>query len=103
MCGSTIVQVTHNGHTTSLPLVVTEGNGPTLLGRNWLEALRLDRTNIFRIGNNLSQQQILTQHADVFKEELSICIDTRKRQSMSPVREVSTSTFRNAGESRERA
>ena len=70
MCGSTIVQVTHNGQTTSLPLVVTEGNGPTLLGRNWLEALRLDRTNIFRIGNNLSQQQILTQHADVFKEEL---------------------------------
>jgi hypothetical protein len=24
-----------------LPLIVTEGKGPTLLGRNWLEALRL--------------------------------------------------------------
>ena len=33
-------------------------------------ALRLDWANIFRIGNNLSLQQILAQHADVFKEEL---------------------------------
>ena len=39
-CGSTNVQVTHNGQTLSLPLIVTEGKGPTLLGRNWLEALR---------------------------------------------------------------
>ena len=70
VCGSTMVQVTHNGQTTSLPLVITEGSGPALLGRNWLEALRLDWTRIFRIGNNLSLQQILAKHADVFKEEL---------------------------------
>ena len=69
VCGST-VQVEHNGQTTSLPLVITEGSGPTLLGRNWLEALRLDWRTIFRIGSNLTLQQVLNQHTNVLKEEL---------------------------------
>ena len=61
------------GHTQwALPLVITEGSGPALLGRNWLEALRLDWTCIFCTGNNLSLQQILAKHADVFKEELGV-------------------------------
>ena len=70
VCGSTVVQVEHNGQTTSLPLVITEGSGPTLLGRNWLEALRLDWRTIFRIGSNFTLQQVLNQHTNVFKEEL---------------------------------
>ena len=32
VCGSTVVQVEHNRQTTSLPLVITEGSGPNLLG-----------------------------------------------------------------------
>ena len=54
----------------TLPLVVTEENGPTLLGRNWLEALRLDWRTIFRIGKSLTLQQVLDRQADVFKEDL---------------------------------
>jgi hypothetical protein len=54
----------------TLPLVVTEVNAPTLLGRNWLEALRLDWRTIFCIGKSLTLQQVLDRHADVFKEEL---------------------------------
>ena len=50
ICGSTQVQVVHNEQVLSLPLVVTQGKGPTLLGRNWLEALRLDWRTIFTIG-----------------------------------------------------
>jgi hypothetical protein len=33
VCGSTAVQVEHNGQAKSLPLVVTEGDGPALLGQ----------------------------------------------------------------------
>ena len=36
VCGSTVVKVMHNGQTQSLPLVIMEGSGPTLLGHNWL-------------------------------------------------------------------
>ena len=60
----------HDGQTQSLPLVITEGSGPTLLGRNWLAALRLDWRTIFSIGRDLSLQQVLSQHAEVFREEL---------------------------------
>ena len=71
VCGHTEVQVTHNGQTRSLPLVITQGDGPTLLGRNWLEALQLDWHTIFRVGNNLfTLHEVLSQHADVFKDEL---------------------------------
>ena len=70
VCGTTQVKVVHHEQALTLPLVVTEGNGPTLLGRNWLEALRLDWRTIFRIGKNLTLQQVLDRHPDVFKEEL---------------------------------
>ena len=34
--GSVNVQVSYDGQTAQLPLVVVKGDGPTLLGRNWL-------------------------------------------------------------------
>ena len=70
VCGTTQVQVKHKEQTATLPLVITEGNGPTLLGRNWLEALRLDWRTIFHIGTNLTLQKVLNRHPDAFKEEL---------------------------------
>ena len=64
-----MIQVQHNEQTLTLPLLVTKGDGPTLLGRNWLEALPLDWRTIFHIGSNLTLQQVLDRHRDVFKEE----------------------------------
>ena len=37
-----LVRVEHNGQVADLPLIVTKGTGPSLLGRNWLAALKLD-------------------------------------------------------------
>ena len=70
VCGATQVQVKHNEQTLTLPLLVTKGDGPTLLGWNSLEALRLDWLTIFHVGANGTLQQVLDQHRDVFKEEL---------------------------------
>ena len=70
VCGSTVVQVEHDGQSVPLPLIITEGRGPTLLGRNCLEPLRLNWRTIFKIGRNLSLEQVLTQHVNVFKGEL---------------------------------
>ena len=70
ICGSTQVQVTHNGQTMSLPLIVTEGKGPTLLGRNMLEALQLDWRSIFSIGSSHSLQSVPEDHSKVFRDEL---------------------------------
>ncbi len=40
--GVIMVTVIHNSQSATLPLVVVKGNGPTLLGRNWLSELCLD-------------------------------------------------------------
>ena len=40
--GSTDVQVVYQGQTAILPLVVVKGDGPTLLGRNWLTKIKLN-------------------------------------------------------------
>ena len=78
VCGSTVVQVEHDGQSVPLPLIITEGRGPTLLGRNWLEALRLDSRTIFKIGRNLSLEQVLTQHVNVFRESWESYEDSRR-------------------------
>ena len=58
--------------TKTLPLIVAEGNGPSLMGRNWLSLIKLEWTELC---NNhccysLSLQVILDQHAEVFRSGL---------------------------------
>ena len=40
--GCTYVKVEYNGQTGQFPLVIVEGSGPTLLGRDWLSQIKLD-------------------------------------------------------------
>ena len=62
--GSVLVPVEHNTQSLTLPLIVTEGSGPSLLGRNWLSVLRLDWQTIFTVQGSASLPQVL------FKEDL---------------------------------
>ena len=70
VCGSTMAPVEHNGQTVTLPLIVTVGNGPSLLGRDWLSVLRLDWRSIFSVCPARTLQQVLEEHSEVFREEL---------------------------------
>ena len=60
--GSTVVPVEHNGQAAKLPLIVMAGNGPNLLGRDWLSALCLDWKTIFSVGTSLTLQQVLDEN-----------------------------------------
>ena len=42
MLGTVDVVVKYGDQTAILPLLVVKGEGPSLLGRNWLAALKLD-------------------------------------------------------------
>ena len=55
-----------------LVLVVVAGNGPSLLGRNWLKYLRLDWKQIARLhsGKMQSLHAVLDQHPTLFQEGL---------------------------------
>ena len=52
-----------------LPLLVVQGDGPSLLGRSWLECLRLDWHDILSMRDD-PLQALLTHHAAVFRNEL---------------------------------
>ena len=66
------VDVTHNGQTKQLSLLVVEGKGPSLLGHDWLEKLTLDWQQIHQVNmtGTLSLNDVLSAHPDVFKNEL---------------------------------
>ena len=60
-------QVDHN----SSPLVIVECNGPTLLGRNWLEKIKLDWPIICKLSTlKHSLAEILDNHTELFKERV---------------------------------
>ena len=49
LLGEIQVRVTYQTQEVQLPLLVAEGNKPVLLGRNWLEKLKLDWATIFMV------------------------------------------------------
>lgn len=68
--GSTKVKAEHNGQTAELTLVVTEGTGPSLLGRDWLVALKLNWQEILSVKTTQSLQSVLDHYPEAFKDEL---------------------------------
>ena len=53
-----------------LPLIVVKGNGPSLLGRNWLEHIKLNWVKIHIIKNNASVDTVLQKHRELFSSQL---------------------------------
>ena len=53
-----------------MPLVVVKGAGSSLLGRNWLDVLRLDWKEIHLVGSMDLLRSLLDKYAEVFKEGL---------------------------------
>ena len=63
------VIVEYSGETATLPLLVVKGEGPSLLGRNWLGALKLDWHEIFWL-HNASLKAVLDKYKAVFEPGL---------------------------------
>ena len=67
--GSTSVTAQSGEHSATLPLLVVKGNGPNLIGRNWLTELKLDWKVVHSINTN-SIQQVVEQNKEVFQQGL---------------------------------
>ncbi|XP_034561964.1 uncharacterized protein K02A2.6 [Notolabrus celidotus] len=71
MKGMTDVLVECNGQTVRLPVYVTKGNYPAILGRVWLKKIRLDWQEIRKLSQESSKlQAILEKNEEVFRDEL---------------------------------
>ena len=70
--GQLNVKVQHGEQEAKLVLVVVTGNGPTLLGRNWLKYLRLDWKQISQLHSVKMQKlhTVLDRHSSVFQDGL---------------------------------
>ena len=53
--GQAFVKVEHEGQQSLLPLIVVDGQGPPLFGRNWLQKIRLNWMSIKQVSTQLDQ------------------------------------------------
>ena len=71
--GTMEVQVRYGNYVGKQVLFVVRGNGPTLLGRDWLMEIRLDwqSLGVATVQNtSLTLKSVLDKYSDVFKKEL---------------------------------
>ena len=61
--------IEYNNQVNHLPLLVLKGNGPNLIGRNWLENICLNWKSIKRLAK-LNLEEVLSKYDDLFTDEL---------------------------------
>ena len=81
---ATEVTMKYNGQIATLPLIVTSGTGPLLLGCDWLSALRLDWKQIFVVHSPRSLDAVLEAHQQVFTNELGTVKDVKATIHVDP-------------------
>ena len=70
VCGQINVSVSYQGQSGIFPSVVVDNDGPPLLGRNWLNKIRLNWHEIFAVSETESVSSVLNRHQAVFKPGL---------------------------------
>ena len=69
--GAIAVSVVYQAQEEQLRLLVVAGNGPSLLGRDWLTKNKIDWRELYQVClSSLTLQEVLQQHTEVFKNEL---------------------------------
>ena len=79
--GKTTLMGVHDGKQHQLNLLVVAGEGPSLLGRDWLSVLRLDWSTIFHVEDS---EVLLEKYSDLFTEELGTLRGTTASISVDP-------------------
>lgn len=69
--GKTKVEVSFKGLHNNLMLYIARGNGPSLIGRNWFEPLRIQVQGVYHvIAPNTGIKELLQKYNEVFQEGL---------------------------------
>ena len=83
--GSLEVKVAHEGKEFTLPLLVVKGKGPALLGRNWLEKVRLNWPMIKQsVPMNLELETVVQSYSHLFNEGLGTLHGIKPRSMLIP-------------------
>ena len=68
--GTVEVRVSYEGQEATLPLIVVEGDGSTLHGRNWLRSIRLNWATIHAVLSTGLKEDVVSRYDDVFQPGL---------------------------------
>ena len=68
--GTITVTVSYKDQVADLNLLVVAGDGPSLMGRDWLNHINLDWPRLNHVQATSASQQILDKHDSIFKDEL---------------------------------
>ena len=81
-----MVTVGYQDQEEQLSLLVVEGNGPSLLGRDWLRRIRLSWKELLHLQSSppVTLADVLNQHADVFRDELGTVKGSTARIHVDP-------------------
>ena len=81
--GTVQVHVRHGANSADLPLMVVGMDGPSLLGRNWLNSLQLDWSQLHRLHDG-ALEEVLRRHSQVFRDELGTLQGFRAKIHVDP-------------------
>ena len=73
--GEVVLNANHNGSRQNITVIVVKSNGPNLLGRDSLNTLQIDWTNVFTM--NTSDVNIFAKYPNLFKAELGMLKDVK--------------------------
>jgi len=82
--GSIEVTATCNKQTNRVPLLVIKGNGPNLMGRDWLAKFQLDWQNIYQLNLANKIDNLLVRFESIFKDELGTVRDVKAHIQQNP-------------------
>ena len=64
--------------------MVLKGNGPSLLGRDWLDCFKINWDKVLEIKDIPSLEQVLENHKEVFSEELGLLKGVEVKLALHP-------------------
>ena len=79
--GSFDVQVENGNKVHTLPLLVVKPDGPSLMGRDWLNVVKLNWSEIMQVNvvNHSDLESVINDHESVFKDELGTLKGTKAK------------------------
>ena len=83
--GTIEVNVQYEDQQASVPLVVVEGNGPNLVGRDWLKVFKLKWAEIGLLSKAPTHWPILEKCPEVFQEGLGTLQNTTAKMYVDPL------------------
>ena len=87
--GEVVLEVGYQGSTYQLPLVILEGRGPLLFGRNWLHQIRLNWQSICTVSSETGVEAVVDKFPEIFQDDLGCARDVEVSipvdESASPI------------------